>query len=62
MVRAVLRSRVAKCPDIGATISTRGCDAAMSFLKCNSEPKGVDKATSSSTATSRPSTITLSMP
>ena len=46
----VPRSSVAKWPDIGATRSSRGCTGPPSFLKCNSEPKGVLNVTSSLTA------------
>ena len=40
-VFTVARSSVAKCPDIGATSSMRGCSGPSSFLKCRSEPNGV---------------------
>lgn len=46
----VWRSRVAKCPDIGATSSTRGWRGAPSFLKCSRLPNGPGSATTSSTA------------
>ena len=58
MVRTVPRSSVAKWPDSGATSSTRGCAASMSFLKCSSVPNGVTCAASSRTATSRLPTMT----
>jgi hypothetical protein len=35
------RSKVAKCPDIGATSSTWGCAPAMSFSRCNRVQNGV---------------------
>ena len=41
MVRTVARNSVEKCPDSGATSSTRGCAVAISFLKCRSVPNGV---------------------
>ena len=58
MVRTVPRSSVAKWPDSGATSSTRGCAASMSFLKCSSVPNGVVSAARSCTATSRLPTMT----
>ena len=61
MVRTVARNSVEKCPDSGATIITRGCTVAMSFLKCRSVPNGVLCAVSSCTSTSRLPTMTLSM-
>ena len=62
MVRTVPRSSVAKWPDSGATSSTRGCSASMSFWKCRSVPNGVTWAASSCTATSRLPTVMRSMP
>ncbi len=62
MVRTVLRKSVAKCPESGATISTRGCAVSISFLKRSSVPKGVTCAASSRTSISRFPTVTLSMP
>ncbi len=62
MVRTVLRSSVAKCPDSGATSSTRGCAVSMSLAKRSSVPNGVICTLCSVTGTSRLSTITLSMP
>ena len=41
MVRTVARNSVEKWPDSGATIITRGCAVAISFLKCRSVPNGV---------------------
>ena len=58
MVRTVARSRVEKWPDSGATISTRGCAVAISFLKWSSVPNGVTCAASSRTSTSRLPTVT----
>ncbi len=49
-VFTVERSSVAKWPDKGATTSTRGCWAEMSFLKCSRVAKGVTSAASSVTA------------
>ena len=62
MVCTVARSSVAKWPDSGATMSTRGCAVAMSFLKCSSVPNGVVCAASSRTSTSRLPTMTEAMP
>ena len=62
MVRTVLRSSVAKCPDSGATSSTRGCSVVTSLRKRSSVPNGVTCAASSVTATSSLPTVTLSMP
>ncbi len=62
MVRTVARSSVEKWPESGATMSTRGCDASMSFLKWSSVPNGVDAAASSRTSTSRLPTVTEPMP
>ena len=62
IVRTVSFNSVAKCPDIGATISTRGCATSTSLRKCSSSPKGRLSATSSLTATSRSPTSTVSMP
>ena len=52
MTSTVLRSSVAKWPDIGATSSTRGCTTAASLRKCSSVPNGVSSAASSVTPTS----------
>ena len=62
MVRTVPRRSVGKCPDMGATRSTRGWSPATSFRKRSKVPNGVRSTTSSLTATSRPSTRTRSMP
>ena len=62
IVRTRLRSSVAKCPDSGATTSTRGWAIVHILLKRSSVPKGVTDTGSSVTATSRLPTRTLSMP
>ena len=62
IARTVPRSSVAKWPDIGATISTRGCGVAVCLRKCSSEPNGVRFTNSSVTATVSPSTCTVPMP
>ena len=56
------RSSVAKWPDIGATISTRGPGSGMSLRKRSSVPNGVWCATSSCTATVRSPIVTESSP
>ena len=63
MVRTVSRSSVAKCPDIGATISTFGCGLSVSFLKCNRVANEATWVISSVTATgaSAPVTVTWSI-
>src|SRR5262245_11465071 len=58
MVATVARISVAKCPDSGATRTTRGCVACTSFLKRSRVPKGVTRTGSSVTFTSRLPTVT----
>lgn len=41
IVRAVSRNKVAKCPDIGATIRTRSGPDTPSYLKCNNLQNGM---------------------
>ena len=65
IVRTVSVSRVAKCPDSGATSSTRGCGGApsgRSLANRSSVQNGVRATTSSCTATARFSTTVLPIP
>jgi len=63
IVCTVPRNSVAKCPDIGATISTRGWGATGRALrKCSSVPNGVAAAASSTIGTVSPSTTIDRMP
>ena len=62
IVRTVARNSVAKWPESGATSRTRGCTASVSLRKRSRVPNGVVRTASSRTTTSRPATLTESIP